>query len=52
VGHQLGKIVGILVHVVPMPGLAGTSVAPAVVRDDAIAALSQEQHLRIPCIGA
>jgi hypothetical protein len=49
---QLGQVVGVLVHVVAIPGLVGSSVAMAVVRDHSVALLTQEQHLAIPGVGA
>src|SRR5580692_4389301 len=44
------EIVGVGVHVVAVPGLAGAAVASPVVRDDSIAALAEEQHLSIPIV--
>ncbi len=49
---QLGQVVGVLVQVVTIPGLVGSSVATAVVRDHSVALLTQEQHLAIPGVGA
>jgi hypothetical protein len=49
---QFGQVVGVLVHVVAIPGLVGSSVATAVVRDHPVALLTQEQHLAIPGVGA
>ena len=48
---ELGEIVGVVVHVVAVPGLAGAAVAAAVVRDDAIALLAEEEHLGVPGVG-
>ncbi|KAG0750989.1 hypothetical protein G6F24_014745 [Rhizopus arrhizus] len=50
VDHR-GQVVGVGIHVVAVPGLAGAAVAAAVVRNHAIAALPHEQHLRVPGIG-
>jgi hypothetical protein len=46
--QKLGEIVGILIHIVALPWLAGAAVAAAIMRDDAM--LSEEQHLRVPGI--
>jgi hypothetical protein len=43
-----GKVVGIRVHVVAVRRLVGTSVAAAVVSNDPVAFLHEEEHLRIP----
>ncbi len=48
---QFGQIVGILVHIVAIPGLGGTAVAAAVMGDHAISLLAKKHHLGIPCIG-
>ena len=45
------EIVGIVIHVVAVGHLAGAAVAAAVMRDDAIAVIEEEQHLRIPIVG-
>src|SRR5208283_3059735 len=50
--HQLGKILGVLIHVVALPGLARASMAAAIVGDNPIASLSEKQHLGIPGVGA
>src|SRR5262249_50027921 len=46
------EIVGVVVHVVSVTGLAGTSVASAVMRDDPIAVIQEKHHLRVPVVGA
>src|SRR5207237_8084332 len=43
--------VGVMIHVVATADLGGASMATPVVGDDAIAALEEEQHLRVPIIG-
>src|SRR5207248_3677078 len=48
---QRGEVVGVMIHVVATADLGGTSMATPVVGDDAIAALEEEQHLRVPIIG-
>jgi hypothetical protein len=45
------KIVGIVIHVVAVGGLRGSPVAAAVMRDDAIAVIEEEHHLRVPIVG-
>ena len=45
---ELGEIVGVGVHVVTVPCLAGTAVAAPVMGYDAVPALAQEDHLRRP----
>ena len=49
---QLGKVVGVGVHVVAGPRLAGAPVAAAVMGDAAIAAGSQKYHLVLPGVCA
>ncbi len=51
VRRQSRKVVCIVIHVMAVAGLAGATVAAAVVGDDAIAVLQEEQHLRVPIIG-
>src|ERR1700722_6016075 len=45
-----GKIVGVGVHLVAIPSLRGTTVASPVMRDHAITALAEEQHLAVPVV--
>ena len=45
-------VVGIVVHVVPVPDLAGTPVATSVVGNDPVAFAQEKQHLRVPIICA
>jgi len=47
-----GEVVGVAVHVVAGPGLAGPAVPAAVVRDRPVAVLGQEDHLAVPRVGA
>jgi hypothetical protein len=49
--HESGKIVGVGVHVVADPGLAGAAMAAAVMRDAAIPARGEEEHLVFEGIG-
>jgi hypothetical protein len=49
--HEFVEIVGVVVHVVAIPRLAGAAVAAAVVGDDAITLLAEEEHLRVPGVG-
>ncbi len=46
-----GKIVGVVIHVMAVARLGGAAVAAAVMGDDAIAVIEEEQHLRVPVIG-
>src|SRR5690606_18087820 len=48
---QLGKIVGIGIHVVAVPRLARSAVAAAIVPDGAVASGGDGIHLRFPGIG-
>src|SRR6202163_2236013 len=49
--RQGRKVVGIVIHVMAVAGLAGPAVAAAVMGDDSIAVTQEEQHLRVPVIG-
>ena len=44
------EVVRVRVHLVAVPGLAGASVAPSVMRDAAVAVVAQEEHLVLPVI--
>jgi hypothetical protein len=45
------EIVGVGFHFVAVPGLRGAAVAAAVMSNDTIAMLAEEEHLRIPIVG-
>jgi hypothetical protein len=45
------KVIGIMIHVVTVTGLAGTAVAAAVMGDHPVAVIEEEQHLRVPIVG-
>ncbi len=49
---EFRQIVGVGVHVVAPPGLAGAAVAAAIMRDAAVAARGQEEHLVVPGVRA
>src|SRR5438477_2843133 len=49
---QLGQVIGVGVHLIPIPGLTGTSMAAPVMRDTAIAVGRQEEHLCFPVVGS
>ena len=49
-GHR-GEIVGVVVHVVTVAGLGRPAVSPAVMGDDPVAVLEEEQHLGVPVVG-
>ena len=48
--EQRRQIVGVGVHVVAVPGLAGAAMTAPVMRDAAIAVRAEEEHLRFPGI--
>jgi hypothetical protein len=45
------QILGVPIHVIAGPGLAGSAMATAVVCNNAESILGEEQHLAVPCIG-
>jgi hypothetical protein len=47
---QHRQVVGVVIHVMAIAGLGGTTMSAAVVGDDPITLLQEEQHLRIPVI--
>src|SRR5258705_8729827 len=49
---QRRQVVGVMIHVMASTGLSGAAMAAPVVGYDAIAVLEEEQHLRVPVIGA
>jgi hypothetical protein len=49
--RQGREVIGIVIHVMAVAGLTGAAVAAAVMGDDAIAVIEEEQHLRVPVIG-
>src|ERR1700731_1388738 len=48
---QRRQVVGIMIHVMAIAGLGGTSMPAPVVGYDAIAVAKEEHHLRVPIIG-
>src|SRR5690606_17877792 len=46
------QIVGVVIHVVAIPGLAGAAMAAAVVGDHPVALVGEEDHLRFPAVRA
>jgi hypothetical protein len=50
-GRQRGKIVGIVIHVMPFTSLGRPSVSAAVMGDDSIAVIEEEEKLCVPIIG-
>src|SRR5437899_8196782 len=50
--NERREVVGVDVHLVAIPGLAGPSMAAAVMRDAAISAVGQKQHLVFPGVRA
>src|SRR5260370_11232122 len=49
--RQSRQVVGIMVHIVAVGGLGRATMAAAVMGDDAIAMMQEEQQLRVPIIG-
>src|SRR5579862_9023153 len=50
--RKRGQVVGVMVHIVAVGGLGGTTVAAAIMGDYPIAAIQKEQHLVIPVVRA
>src|SRR5208337_2080038 len=50
-GGHCREIVGVMIHIVTVGDLAGPAVAAAIMGDNAIAVLHEEQHLRVPIVG-
>lgn len=48
--YHRGDVIGVMIHVVPFPHLAGAAVAAAIVRNHAEPLVHEEQHLGIPVI--
>src|SRR5204862_6092015 len=44
-------VVGIGIHLIAVPGLIGAPMPAQIVRDHAIAAHYEEQHMRVPGVG-
>src|SRR5262249_38635078 len=49
-GH-CSEVIGIMIHVMAFADLSGSAMASAIMRNDAIPALEEEQHLSIPIVG-
>src|ERR1700692_1011336 len=49
--EQLREIVRVSIHIVAIPGLSRTAMTSAVMRDYAITALAEKQHLSVPIVG-
>jgi hypothetical protein len=49
--RQRRQIVGVMIHVVAVGGLGRATMATPVMRDNAVAMMQEEQHLRVPVIG-
>ena len=47
---QFGEVVGVMVHVVALADLRGTTMPTSVVRDHPVAMSQEEQHLGVPVI--
>ena len=48
-GHRR-EVIGIMIHVMAVAGLAGPSMAAAVMGNDAKTVIEEEQQLRIPIV--
>src|SRR5450432_1812208 len=44
------KIIGVCIHIIPVPSLRGAAVPPPIVSNDSVAPLAEEQHLSIPVV--
>ena len=44
------EVVGVVIHIVSIAGLAGASVTSPVKCDNAIAVIQEEHHLRVPVV--
>src|SRR5262249_55134638 len=49
--HPFRQVVGISIEIIAFPGLAGTAVATAIMRDAAITARREKEHLVFESIG-
>ena len=49
---EFPQIIGIGIHVVPLPGLVGATMPATVMSNDAISAGGEEKHLILECVGA
>ena len=49
---QCGKVCGVVIHIVAAPSLARSFMPATVVGNDPKAVVVEEQHLRIPIVGA
>src|SRR5437016_8741716 len=50
--RQSRQVVGVMIHVMAPAGLGGAAVTSSVMGNDAIAVFEEEQHLRVPIVGA
>lgn len=48
--NDCGNVIGIMIHVMTVPHLAGTSMTTPVVRDDPEPLVHEKQHLSIPVV--
>ena len=48
---QVGKVVGVVVHVVALADLRGAAVPAPVMGDHPVAVVQEEQHLGVPVVG-
>src|SRR6266478_8515380 len=48
---ECGEVIGVVIHIVSVAGLARSSVTSPVMGDDAIAVTQEEHHLSVPIVG-
>src|SRR5712691_5363389 len=48
---EFGEVIGIVIHIVSVAGLARSSVTSPVMGDDAIAMIQEVHHLGVPVVG-
>ena len=48
---QVGKVVGVVVHVVALADLRGAAVPAPVMGDHPVAVMQEEEHLGVPVVG-
>jgi len=49
---EFGEVIGIVIHIVSVAGLARSSVTSTIMGNDAIAMIQEEHHLGVPVVRA
>ena len=49
-GGERRQVIGVIIHIMPAIGLRRTAMTAAVVSDDPIAVIEEEQHVHVPII--